>query len=179
MLIASLVSSKTINLRAKNGVWSKLPTPIDKVSGRICITTIRDLPNPLPLCVKEDQSAGYIILDQVSNHHHSHNSDEPNPTDRSGPPLLQLTTLPGKKGEMNLLHNILPQSLTFMRTHLHAGKSICIACQDGKDISVGVAVAGLQAFFDDNGRMRMDIASESSINQYKSSGKTWILSVFR
>ncbi|EIM80755.1 initiator tRNA phosphoribosyl transferase [Stereum hirsutum FP-91666 SS1] len=83
------------------------------------------------------------------------------------PKILHLYLDSGKKGQHSFLHSVLPQSLDFISSHLaqdrrqqgeeegvYRGRDVCIACESGKDASVGVAVAALQILFDDEGRYR-------------------------
>jgi hypothetical protein len=59
----------------------------------------------------------------------------------------------GKKGQHDFLHQILPRALDFVGVQWNGGQDIVIACQDGKDTSIGVALVLLQAFFDDHGSL--------------------------
>ncbi len=67
--------------------------------------------------------------------------------------ILTLHLLPGKRGQHQFLKSVLPQSLQFIDIHLarDSTSAICICCDTGKDASVGVALAALQLFFDDEG----------------------------
>jgi tRNA A64-2'-O-ribosylphosphate transferase len=67
--------------------------------------------------------------------------------------ILYLALPSGKRGQMVFLHNTLPQASRFIRSALHKDPNtqIWIACEDGKDASVGVALCALQGFFDDSG----------------------------
>ncbi|CAK5284403.1 unnamed protein product [Mycena citricolor] len=58
---------------------------------------------------------------------------------------------PGKKGQLHLLQQVLPQAIAFAKKNLSSGLRLCIACRDGVDTSPGVALAVLQSFFDDQG----------------------------
>ncbi len=72
--------------------------------------------------------------------------------------LLQverIKTLPGKKGQTRLLSTVLPQVMAFVQSALVKGRSVCVSCDTGKDVSVGVIVTALQMFFDDNGHFAM------------------------
>ncbi|KAF9073544.1 initiator tRNA phosphoribosyl transferase [Rhodocollybia butyracea] len=64
---------------------------------------------------------------------------------------LHIATLAGKKGQVHFLQVVLPRSMSFIRKHLCMGMRVCIGCDTGKDMSVGVAIAALQRFFDDEG----------------------------
>lgn len=67
------------------------------------------------------------------------------------PDKLTLRYIPGKKGSTHFLRAILPQSISFAHQQLLRGRSVCVACPDGKEISVCVVLTILQKWFDDNG----------------------------
>lgn len=60
---------------------------------------------------------------------------------------------PGKKGQHHLLRTLLPRGTAFLGAQLALGRAVCVLCDDGKDLSVGLAVAALQLFFDDSGAL--------------------------
>lgn len=62
---------------------------------------------------------------------------------------LILTHRPNKDG----LAPLLPLIVAFATPHLLAGRPITLACEDGKDASIGAAVVLLQLFFDGEGRL--------------------------
>lgn len=66
---------------------------------------------------------------------------------------LQIELQGGKKGQLKFLQTVLPRSMAFISYHLDNGSVICICCDTGKDVSIGVALAALQKYFDDNGRL--------------------------
>ena len=67
---------------------------------------------------------------------------------------LTLKVLSSKKGEADFRTRILPLALDFIEKCLYDNRPVCIACATGNDLSVGVAVAVLQMFFDDEGVLR-------------------------
>lgn len=74
--------------------------------------------------------------------------------DETSQDLLYIVTPEGKKGQAHFLQTVLPLSMHFLQEHLAQGMRICIACDTGKDLSVGVAIAALQKYFDDEGNSR-------------------------
>lgn len=93
--------------------------------------------------------------------------------------VLQLYLEYGKKGQHTFLHDTLPRSLSFIHYHLsqNQSRSICIACETGKDASVGVALTVLQVWFDDQGRLR-DKTAKEELKATKQSIRTrleWII----
>lgn len=112
------------------------------------------------------------LTDPTTNAHPIPTS-QPSTVPRNPPEILHLFLDSGKKGQHTFLHSVLPQSLDFISYHLapkrpqqgeeeeegsqvDRGRNICIACESGKDASVGVAVAALQILFDEEGRYRGD-----------------------
>lgn len=65
--------------------------------------------------------------------------------------VLALEMQEGKKGQFQFLHSVLFKSIPFIGEHLSKGTAVCICCHNGKDTSIGVALAALQIYFDDNG----------------------------
>ena len=110
-------------------------TPVTRVKSRLAVGK-----SALPLVPLLDRKA-YVAIT-------SHPFLPPTP---SSPNFLPLHILPGKSGQYKFLTQILPQSLDFLKHHLVLGEDVAIVCDDGKDISVGVAVAALSLFFDDEG----------------------------
>lgn len=73
--------------------------------------------------------------------------DEPIRTD-----VLALEMQEGKKGQSQFLQSVLPRAIPFIGEHLSKETTVCICCHNGKDASVGTALAALQIYFDDNGK---------------------------
>ncbi|KAK0483100.1 initiator tRNA phosphoribosyl transferase [Armillaria luteobubalina] len=65
----------------------------------------------------------------------------------------RIKTLPGKKGQAQFLSTVLPRAVTFIQSALAERRSVCVSCDTGKDVSVGVVVTALQILFDDNGHL--------------------------
>ncbi|KAF8905037.1 initiator tRNA phosphoribosyl transferase-domain-containing protein [Gymnopilus junonius] len=81
----------------------------------------------------------------------------PAPDQSSLPPSTKTTlyvpVIPGKKGQTDFLQSVLPQSIECIRQHLADNQNICVACESGKDLSVGVILAAIQLFFTDDGKL--------------------------
>jgi len=77
---------------------------------------------------------------------------------------VYIPVVAGKKGQSHFLQTTLPTATTLIRERLTEGKRICIVCESGKDLSVGVALAALQLFFQDNGRL-VSMHSDSTLSQ--------------
>ncbi|KAF4614241.1 hypothetical protein D9613_007737 [Agrocybe pediades] len=116
------------------------PTPIMKVAGRLLITTTANVPD---VVAPEDYNLGpvdYCVLTSTTL-----------PDQASSEKRLYLPVVPGKKGQADFLDSILPRSVEFIKSRLALSMNVCVACDSGKDLSVGVALAALQLFFSDEG----------------------------
>jgi len=111
--------------------------PIKRVGGRLLIGSIAGVPD-----IVNAENMEFIVLT-------SSMQDEPVP--KSG--KMYIPVVAGKRGQSHFLQSILPTALAFIRDSLAGEKRICIACESGKDLGVGVALAALQLFFQDNGHL--------------------------
>lgn len=115
------------------------PSPVAKVAGRILLCAIDDL----QLDSTDSRAAAvddtvYVLITQT-----------PRPLHASS--AVEIYPMSSKNVQMEYLKTVLPQATAFIRSSLASGKNICIACDTGSDLSVGVAVAALQLNFDDDG----------------------------
>ncbi len=143
--------------------------PVTKVSGRILLCSLADLPwdNPahVPKTSGITEETVLIVIDDSgadgSTHHpaatRSNDSDAPShpapeeSRDSSSPRVLRVLLPPGKRGQHVFLNEVLPRATAFARTHISLGRAICVA---GGDAGAGVALVLLQLFFDDAGKLR-------------------------
>ena len=127
--------------------YSSLPTPIAKVRGRLLVGAISDLPQPRPHRLPNAQAdVAYVLISEQPA------PEVPSDTETPSPKTVFHLQLPqGKRGQKQFLEEVLPQATLFVDTHLSQGSSVCICCDTGKDASVGVALAALQLFFDEDG----------------------------
>ncbi|KAJ7736878.1 initiator tRNA phosphoribosyl transferase [Mycena metata] len=131
------------------------PTPIAHVNGRLLFGALADVPTDE---AGLDADTAYIlILPSIST---SPTRFSPSLTAPSR--ILRLPSPTGKKSQLTLLQSIFPQSVSFARTHLHAGRRLCIACEDGADLSVGVALVLLGAFFAADGALLPSLLTSDS-----------------
>ncbi|KAJ3516535.1 hypothetical protein NLJ89_g1056 [Agrocybe chaxingu] len=135
-LVSAIVSQEASSFPSE----IKSPTPIERVEGRVLICTLTDVPASLPHPV--GLADVYVTLTP---------SAEPPPSNRH---KLYVPVLAGKRGQAHFLRIVLPTTSRFIRENLHNGETVCIACESGKDLSVGVALAALQLFFRDDGTLR-------------------------
>ncbi|KAI0262236.1 tRNA A64-2'-O-ribosylphosphate transferase [Gloeopeniophorella convolvens] len=158
--------------------WNAPPTPVARVGGTIQLCALadlpRDLPAPMPAAAAAEEAAFVVVHESdapvppagADNHTQPEEDSDgiiqsdvtpsPAPASKSedgGGTLrvLHLYLPPGKRGKHALLHGVLPRATTFARPHLMLGRVVCVA---GGDAAAGVALALLQIFFDDAGRLR-------------------------
>ncbi|KAF8603396.1 initiator tRNA phosphoribosyl transferase [Ceratobasidium sp. AG-I] len=103
-------------------------------------------------------------------------------TPPSSPPMT--LCVPGfypKQHPTQFLTQTLPASLAFIHSHLASSSNsrVAIICKDGKDISVGVAIAALTLYFDDSGKFKEELSASGSATPTKDLIKRrlqWVLS---
>jgi tRNA A64-2'-O-ribosylphosphate transferase len=123
-------------------------TPINKVGDRLLIGNLDDVPD-----IINEHNTDFIILAS---------SLQGKPESKSRKVYIPVVT--GKKGQSHFLQTTLPTATALIRDRLAEGKRICIVCESGKDLSVGVALAALQLFFQDNGRL-VSMDPDSTLSQ--------------
>ena len=126
-------------------------TPINKVGDRLLIGSLSDVPDIIN--VKEEHNTVFIILAS---------SMQGEPVSKSR--KVYIPVVAGKKGHSHFLQTTLPTATALIRDRLAEEKRICIVCESGKDLSVGVALAALQLFFQDNGHL-VSINPDSTSSQ--------------
>ncbi|KAJ7072815.1 initiator tRNA phosphoribosyl transferase [Mycena amicta] len=114
-------------------------TPIQRVGSRLLIGATGEL-------IEYEDGIAYVLVGG-----HQPSEDE----QQSLPLVLHLTlTSNNKKSQSNsTLSHLLPRSTAFASSQLRAGRRVCFVCDDGKDISVGLALAVLGEMADDEGRI--------------------------
>ncbi|KAH9855925.1 initiator tRNA phosphoribosyl transferase [Lenzites betulinus] len=152
--------------------WKNYPTGVSAVNNRLLIGAESDMPiEPPPHLPGVPWRVSYVVI--------SANIALPQEED---PPkhVLRLKMAEGKKDQLHFLQSVLPESTQYIAQRLSVGDAICVCCDTGKDASVGVALAALQLFFNDQGDIL--VGKESSPtpeNASKQSIKTrlqWIIS---
>ncbi|KAJ7650563.1 initiator tRNA phosphoribosyl transferase [Roridomyces roridus] len=129
-LVESLVAANAETRIARSAI-----TPINKVRGLVLVCANSDL------CEMPEPDVAHIIV-----------GVHLPPLDYSGPNVLKIQTWEGKKGQFQLLQDVLPRSMEFIQSHLTTeNKRICVSCDSGTDTSIGIAVAALAKFFNDAG----------------------------
>ncbi|SJK98159.1 related to tRNA a64-2'-o-ribosylphosphate transferase [Armillaria ostoyae] len=135
------------------------PTILSKVGSRLAICQNSRLPSP---SLGDDFMYFVLSEDDVDIGGHLQ--------------VERIKTLPGKKGQTQLLSTVLPQAMAFVQSALVKGHSVCVSCDTGKDVSVGVVVTALQMFFDDNGHFAMTSGPRKVDKQSIRTRLEWIIS---
>lgn len=142
-IVSGSKASHIISTGSVEENWRGSLRPIARVGGRIQLCRLADLPDSGIEGALPNEKV-YILI-------------YPSPVAAAEPVghIERLTITPGKKGQHELLSSVLPRAVAFALKHLtRDGKDLVIACEDGKDASIGVTVALLQLFFDDIGLLR-------------------------
>jgi tRNA A64-2'-O-ribosylphosphate transferase len=126
-------------------------TPINKVGDRLLIGSLDDVPDIID--VNKGHNTDFIILAS---------SMQGEPVFKSR--KVYIPVVAGKKGQSHFLQTTLPTATALIRDRLAEEKRVCIICESGKDLSVGVALAALQLFFQDNGRL-VSLNPDSTLSQ--------------
>lgn len=149
MSLSTMSTSKEIDEK-----WFPLPTPIMQISGLLALSATADLPSSFGVedskgTEQLEKPPCLIITSKPGSGHRPYGDAEC----LQIPHVLEIESLRGKKGEIHFVNTILPKSVEFIKFHLYSGRTVCIACDSGKDLSVGIAVAALQMFFDNDGKL--------------------------
>ncbi|KAF9012558.1 initiator tRNA phosphoribosyl transferase [Cyathus striatus] len=143
------LAASIVQEASRSAKETKLPTPVEKIGGRLMICSLSDLLRPLESFKSAlDESISYILI--MPNTRAIDNATSLEVTSSNSQLVLELPE--GKKGASCFLSSILPSAMPFIRARLSEGQTICVACESGKDASVGVVLAALGMFFDDDGK---------------------------
>ncbi|TFY81359.1 hypothetical protein EWM64_g2652 [Hericium alpestre] len=102
----------------------------------------------------------FILICPLTDDDPSVDSTEPAADELAAKRVLRMMLPSGKKGQYKFLKGILPKAMDFIGLQLKQRRRICVACESGKNTSVGVALVALQMFFDESGQCLLD--SDSS-----------------
>lgn len=150
--LPSVVEDVLAKAKSRNisSTWTSLPTPVLACGGRLLIGAEPDMPTEPPTTLLGvDGPISYVVI--------SANAPPPQEGDLQSlvqAHILRLRMAEGKKDQLHFLQSILPESTRYIKERLAVGDAICVCCDSGKDASVGVALAALQLFFDDEGTLQ-------------------------
>ena len=164
-LIGKVVKQPTISNSSSLSNYS--PIPISKVSGKLAMCWISDIPlqDTLDGGVEIDSketapntstTTAYIVLTSSQN-------SLTTPHNNVNWLYIPLHHERKKKGDAPYLFTtIFPSSLAFIKSRLPTVKSVCVAIpkddSDARDVGVGIMLVALQLLFDDHGEL-LDEAS--------------------
>ncbi|TCD69514.1 hypothetical protein EIP91_007444 [Steccherinum ochraceum] len=164
-LVSELVSSYKAR---RQDDWRAHCTPLSMTSGRLLVTSTAHLPYVPPATYDLKSLAHVIITDNIE--------EWQIPKERMDE-VSVVEMKQGKKGQAQFLHEVLPRSLSFIRTQLERERDVCVSCADGRDASVGVVLAALQTFFDEDGRYVGEDVKPRSVNKSTLATRLqWIIS---
>lgn len=154
-VIDVLVDSKTLDESGlvEPGRTSALK-PVHPVHGRLLSGVVSELPDPPPQFPTTSEGlarqVAYVLITP-----HSPNQPPVEEDEGSGHQSILRMSLPAAVSahSNNLLYNILPKAIPFIREHLTVGGDVCVACPTGKDLGPGVIVTALSLFFGDDGNL--------------------------
>ena len=155
-LVAELVEQPTIS--NSSSLTNYPPIPISKVSGKLAMCWISDIPlqdtfgveiNPKETAPNTSVTTAYIVLTSSQN-------SLTTPHNNVNWLYIPLHHERKKKGDMPYLFTtILPSSSAFIKSRLPTIKSVCVAIpkddSDARDVGVGIMLVALQLLFDDHG----------------------------
>jgi tRNA A64-2'-O-ribosylphosphate transferase len=146
--LPELISSLLVEGPSDGGIP---PSSVAKVGGRLLVCAISDLgESRTSKSLYHGRGADGANIAYVFLTSDNDSSTEVFP-DIS--PALRMQVPDGKKGQMHFLQAVLPRSMVYIQAQLSEDKRLCIACKSGQDMSVGVVLAALQKFFDDDGNL--------------------------
>ena len=120
------------------------PIPIAHVAGLLSILSTSTLRSVIPFVANSGLAVVWLTSGDPSPLTTNHNESSS---------LLCIQTPTGKKGQHHFLQTVLPRSMPFIRAQLLSGNKVCIVCENGLDIGVGLCVAVLTKFFHEDGSL--------------------------
>lgn len=153
-LIDRIVSEAKANTFTTSGEWMNPPTGVKPVDNRISLCCLADIPTHI-LEGKGHPSFPCIVLRAGS-------SQNPSDIPQTNTDFFLIYIPTDKKAAERAFKTNLSHCLDFAKRHLQSGRQVCVGCETGKDLSVGLAVAILQVFFDDDGKLETERRSLNS-----------------
>ena len=144
-LVIHLVKQESV--APTSDLWDPLahPTPIAKTGGRLLLCSLKDLQS-LPSTY--GQNVLYVIL-------------TPSEGQENTPSRTYIHAVSGKRGQAHFLNHVLPTSIDIIYKSIFKGFDVCVACETGRDLSVGVVTVALQLCFNDDGSFRFSKENSS------------------
>ncbi|KAJ3726981.1 tRNA A64-2'-O-ribosylphosphate transferase [Lentinula raphanica] len=133
--------------RAHGSNKARRPSAIDRVNGRILLCSTADIIAELKGQLHQTFEIPAVVTFLVLSSHARWND-----ASMVANPRVQYISAPEGKNGRTFVQTVFPRSMDFIQTQLIQGRSVCVACDTGKDLSVGVALAALSRFFDEHGK---------------------------
>lgn len=153
-LINRIVSDAKADASTTGSEWMNPPTGVKPVDNKISLCCLADIPTRI-LEGKGLPPFPYIVLRTGS-------SQNPSESPQKNPDFFLIYIPTDKKAAERAFKSNLSHCLDFAKRHLQSGRQVCVGCETGKDLSVGLAVAILQVFFDDDGKFEIERRSLNS-----------------
>lgn len=156
--IPALVQSLLSDFDVPHGAASDTRLiPIAHVSGLLSILSTSTLRSAIPF-LSSSRLASVWLTSNDPSHLLSTNAIEPSS-------LLCIQSPMGKRGQHHFLQTVLPRSMPFIEAHLLRGNRVCIACENGLDISVGLCLAVLTKLFYDDGSLILHTDKRTALSK--------------
>ncbi|KAJ3728428.1 tRNA A64-2'-O-ribosylphosphate transferase [Lentinula raphanica] len=126
---------------------ARRPSAVGRVNGRILLCSTADI-----IAESKDQLHQTLEIPVVVTFLVLSSHAKWNDVSMVGNPRVQYISAPEGKNGRTFIQTVLPRSMDFIQTQLTQGRSVCVACDTGKDLSVGVALAALSRYFDEDGK---------------------------
>ncbi|TBU21232.1 initiator tRNA phosphoribosyl transferase-domain-containing protein [Dichomitus squalens] len=125
--------------RKHRETWKTFPTPVRVTNGRLYVGNTSDMPSDVPNTLADvDGRVSFIVVSATAH-------------------VPQTDTPAAERVDGN---QTLPDQHRSQR-----GDTVCVCCDSGKDASVGIALAALQLFFDDQGQLLEHGAAASAASK--------------
>ncbi|KAJ3766582.1 initiator tRNA phosphoribosyl transferase [Lentinula raphanica] len=154
--------------RAHGTNKARRPSAIDRVNGRILLCSTADIIAELKGQLHQTFEIPAVVTFLVLSSHVKWND-----ASMVANPRVQYISAPEGKNGRTFVQTVLPRSMDFIQTQLIQGRSICVACDTGKDLSVGVALVALSRFFDEHGKFLESNTQNNTLGSY-----IWSTSIF-
>ncbi|KAJ3819139.1 tRNA A64-2'-O-ribosylphosphate transferase [Lentinula raphanica] len=161
-VIASCASSAHGTNKARR------PSAVGRVNGRILLCSTADI-----IAESKDQLHQTLEIPVVVTFLVLSSHAKWNDASMVGNPRVQYISAPEGKNGRTFVQMVLPRSMDFIQTQLTQGRSVCVACDTGKDLSVGVALAALSRYFDEDGKFLKSNTQNNTLGSY-----IWSTSIF-
>ncbi|KAJ3842692.1 hypothetical protein F5878DRAFT_697254 [Lentinula raphanica] len=135
---------------------ARRPSAVGRVNGRILLCSTADI-----IAESKDQLHQTLEIPVVVTFLVLSSHAKWNDASMVGNPRVQYISAPEGKNGRTFVQTVLPR------------RSVCVACDTGKDLSVGVALAALSRYFDKDGKFLKSNTQNNTLGSY-----IWSTSIF-